>query len=178
MNDVTGDDVMLHKHPRGFYCFTIKETPQFSISLFTIPKGRQLPLHDHPQMTVVGKVITGSLVLRAFDWENPDCEKTKRGRTLVFLLSDEVGAKLVFDKVVSCNSPPMFLLPRERNVHELTALEDSALFDILAPPYDDYVRPCTFYSAKRSASPNEFELSPRIPYEYNCEPREYVGPQI
>ena len=38
-------------------CATISITNNFNIAVFMIPKGHSLPLHDHPQMTVLSKVI-------------------------------------------------------------------------------------------------------------------------
>lgn len=39
-----------------------------------------------------------------------------------------------------------FLTPEKKNVHSFTAVEDTALLDILVPNYDDTTRFCNFYS--------------------------------
>jgi hypothetical protein len=34
----------------------IADWPEYTVGVFLVPKGRKLPLHDHPGMTVLSKV--------------------------------------------------------------------------------------------------------------------------
>ena len=39
----------------------------------------------------------------------------------------------------------IFLRTDRNNIHEFTALENTAVFDILLPPYDELLRSCSYY---------------------------------
>lgn len=52
---------------------------------------------------------------------------------------------MAFDGVLKAGDIS-FLTPEKKNVHSFTAVEDTALLDILLPNYDDTTRFCNFYS--------------------------------
>jgi quercetin dioxygenase-like cupin family protein len=41
---------------------------QIGIRMIIVSKGKILPLHDHPNMTVISKVIKGKLLFQSFDF--------------------------------------------------------------------------------------------------------------
>lgn len=99
-------------------------------SLFLVPAGRELPLHDHPEMTVMLRVLAGRLEIRSFDWvpESPGCARARPART--------VGTADRCD----------VLRPRDGNLHHLRALEDTAFVDLFSPYYDEAAgRPCRYF---------------------------------
>ncbi|HXU32623.1 MAG TPA: hypothetical protein VN851_18805 [Thermoanaerobaculia bacterium] len=106
------------------------ERPDLHASLFLVPAGRELPLHDHPEMTVLLRVLAGRLEIRSFDWlpDRPGLARPRPART--------VGPADRCD----------ILRPRDGNLHHLRALEDTAFVDLFSPYYDEAAgRPCSYF---------------------------------
>jgi hypothetical protein len=47
---------------------TIIKTPQAELAVFFVPKHEVIPLHDHPGMHVLSKVLFGRFKLESYDW--------------------------------------------------------------------------------------------------------------
>ncbi len=106
------------------------ERPDLHASLFLVPAGRELPLHDHPEMTVMLRVLAGRLEIRSYDWvpNSPGFARARPERT--------VGPADRCD----------VLKPRDGNLHHLRALEDTAFVDLFSPYYDEAAgRPCRYF---------------------------------
>ncbi|PIN10790.1 cysteamine dioxygenase [Handroanthus impetiginosus] len=118
----------------------IHEGENFTMCIFCFPTSSVIPLHDHPGMTVLSKVLYGSLHLKAYDWAEPACI-LKIDNSAVRL------AKLAVDKVLTAPCSPSILYPRSGgNLHCFTAITPCAILDILAPPYDEFAcRKCSYY---------------------------------
>ncbi|OMP11726.1 hypothetical protein CCACVL1_00311 [Corchorus capsularis] len=115
----------------------IHECDHFSIGIFCFPAGRTFPLHDHPGMTVLSKLLYGSLYVKAYDWVR-DENSSPRTNGL---------AGTVIDGIFNAPCEPTVLFPRSGgNIHSFTALAPCAILDVLSPPYsDDYGRPSTYF---------------------------------
>jgi hypothetical protein len=106
-------------------------TPGFRATLFLMPAGGTMPIHDHPGMDVLLKVLWGRVRIRSYDWVD--------GRPGL--------ARATADRIVTPAHGPQRLGPRTDNLHRLDAEEDSAFLDVLAPDYsEEDGRPCVYYA--------------------------------
>lgn len=119
-------------------CMSIVESEKFHLAAFLIPKRKQIPLHDHPNMNVYSKLVIGELKTRSFTRVHND---GKSGGPVVRLYEDAVRTP---------SAQPWFITEQEGNYHEFTALEDCVILDVLCPPYSYPSRPCTFYTMQEA----------------------------
>eukprot|EP00741_Cyanophora_paradoxa_P015299 tig00000194_g14768.t1 len=127
------------------------EDSYISVGLFLMPRGSSIPLHDHPGMSVVSKVVEGRIHVRSYDFlDGSVADRPYRGHLQASLRADEVLGRA---------DPAHILLPKWKNLHEIQALEDSAVLDILAPPYSD-ARDCTYFRMDQRTSLASCVLSP------------------
>jgi hypothetical protein len=54
----------------------LEDISHYSIGLFFFPKGSILPFHDHLNMIVYSKVLTGSLQITSYDRMNEEDKNT------------------------------------------------------------------------------------------------------
>ncbi|GMI90973.1 HYPOXIA RESPONSE UNKNOWN PROTEIN 29, plant cysteine oxidase 1 [Hibiscus trionum] len=116
----------------------IHECDKFSMGIFCFPAGSVFPLHDHPGMTVLSKLLYGSVYIKAYDWvRGENCSPRSSG-----------VAATAIDGIFNAPCEPSVLFPRNGgNIHSFTALTPCAILDVLSPPYsDDFGRPSTYYS--------------------------------
>ncbi len=122
-----------------------------------IPPGGSIPLHDHPHMCVLSKVLYGSVNVWSCDWLG-DAMQGRIGKV------QGGNARVVDNNVVYTeNSGIKVLFPNSGgNVHEFTCSDNSnnsdtryvndsgvgcAILDVIIPPYDaNDDRDCTYYS--------------------------------
>ena len=111
------------------------EDDNVSVGIFCLPARSRIPLHNHPGMTVVSRVLYGDLHVRSFDWVDRDAKL----------------AASVCDGVIRGHDDPIALMPASGgNLHQFTALTDCAVLDILSPPYStEEGRDCSYYRIER-----------------------------
>ncbi|VDD79878.1 unnamed protein product [Mesocestoides corti] len=178
----------------------ITENEVFSMGMFILRPGSRIPLHGHPGMFGVIRVMQGSMRCRSF---TPLRDKLPAHRSTSKWLSSSASNLTVAephsDKLLGADDHrPCLLTPRVGNLHELTAVEGTVVFlDILAPPYDHDLgtRECLFYrevdlpssdhDEKSALSHVQLQNHPRVylteinqPRDYWCETLPYHGPQI
>jgi hypothetical protein len=149
----------------------ISEVPdQYSIGIFVFAPYARIPLHDHPNMCVLSRVLYGDLqrlsldlardddanMMNAGDTSNGEKRRSnwlggwfhqQRPETVRPKLPK--GSKRAFKNHVDHLQAPdvTILYPYEGNLHEFVAGPNgAAVLDVLLPPYDNVQnRDCTFY---------------------------------
>ncbi len=162
------------------------EDSVFTMGVFVLKRGMSLPLHDHPSMTGLVKVIYGRVSVRSFThkseatipedvindlrpWQRRNVKAVEQHPIVEMTAEDE----------------PCLLTPTQSNFHEISSVDGPAAFlDILAPPYDHYAgqRECHYYkvyegSGEGKDSPKYLVEIPQ-PREFWCCQSEYLGPEI
>jgi len=130
------ENLYLKKRSGMIRFISIVECSDFTMGIFVLPAGGCIPLHDHPQMTVFSKLLFGSVHIKAYNWiENG--KTTNRGQAL--------PAQMETDTTISGPAPTRVLFPMSGgNIHSFHAINETALFDLLVPPYSTE-RPCQYY---------------------------------
>ena len=121
------DDV---QRPGACTYLGIVENDEYSIAAFVLQPGARIPLHDHPGMTVLSRVVRGSLQVTSFDVGADG--KARRSSS-----------------IMTSADGPAALFPSVNNVHEFRAGADGAVvLDVIVPPYnEDAGRACHYFEA-------------------------------
>lgn len=116
----------------------IYDGPAFSIGIFRMPCNSIIPLHDHPCMIVMGRLLSGTLRAIGYEFLQLKDEshiKKLGGRPAILRYDHEF--------VAPCQLP--IILPNgSANVHFLEATSDCAFLDVQTPPYGSE-RPCSYF---------------------------------
>ncbi|VAH38439.1 unnamed protein product [Triticum turgidum subsp. durum] len=162
----------------------VYECDAFSIGIFCLPTSAVIPLHDHPGMTVLSKILYGSMHVKSYDWVEPTVLASNQQVRL---------AKLHADDVLTAPCPTTVLYPQSGgNLHSFTSVASCAVLDVLAPPYaEDAGRICTYFNdypfssfssgrAKTVDSPDNYAWIEAInsPVYINMRPGMYTGPTV
>ena len=121
------DDV---QRPGACTYLGIVEHADYAIAAFVLAPHAKIPLHDHPGMTVLSSVISGSMRVTSFDVGADG--KARRSSS-----------------IMTSADGPAALFPCVNNVHEFRAGDGGAcVLDVIVPPYDeDAGRACHYFEA-------------------------------
>ncbi|KAM3863229.1 2-aminoethanethiol (cysteamine) dioxygenase b [Diretmus argenteus] len=168
----------------------ICETDEFSMGVFLLKHGASIPLHDHPGMHGVLKIIYGKVRISCFDLDRPAGDP----QTPVPPPPAHGGAlqRSVLRSAAEYTeeSAACVLAPERDNLHQIDAVDGpTAFLDILAPPYDpDDGRDCHYYKVLPSDAEGEtteekeqkevwlMEISQ--PAHFWCGGEPYPGPEV
>ncbi len=134
----------------------------YSMGVFVLPPAGCIPLHSHPGMCVISKLLYGDLRVRSYtfseDHETSLSLLAAGGVARALVSEHNLSAPATSGSTEARATPTLLSLgPTEGNLHEFTTVGGCAIFDVLAPPYDDdHGRRCIYY---RQHSPASDQLS-------------------
>lgn len=102
-----------------------------TVAAFMVKPRARLPLHDHPKMYGIVKLLHGSLTVQSYS--SVRCLGTPMGHSIPQMLVRKSP-----ETIVTQQSDPLVLSKNHGDIHEIwNHTEKMAVFlDILAPPYD------------------------------------------
>jgi len=185
----------------------VYENCDISVGIFIVRGKSGLPLHNHPGMHGILKVIHGTLSMSCYD-KIPQLSLSQQ-RVIPSALRNRldlidrgffVPVSTVFSgSSVTSTSSPTVLCPDNGNFHTIcNESEDTAAFiDILSPPYnhkgfelsmegDSVVRECEYFKEITFQSDPAEEIDQTIkwlkmiptPSDFTCDSERYLGPTI
>lgn len=156
----------------------IFENELVSMGIFILRPGMKLPLHDHPQMYGLIKVLSGKIKVTSFSI-GEDAALYAKTSPLGF------PAEKHPEEVMGTDAPSCMLDPKMRNIHEIESIGGPAAFlDVLSPPYCTWesannTRKCTYFKVCEHLSGKLYrlcEISP--PQWYWNDTHLYEGPEL
>ncbi|MCL4127942.1 UNVERIFIED_CONTAM: hypothetical protein GTU68_007758 [Idotea baltica] len=165
----------------------IYEDCDVTICVFILKNGAKLPLHDHPEMNGILKVIHGSISVQSYTMK---CNSPNK------IIGNEKPFSGIYPAIkhpcnkVSSTDPPCPLSPESHNLHEIASVGGLAAFlDILSPPYgldrrNGMERDCHYYEEIEVKLGENVENncvyleSIPTPLEFWCDQTEYTGPPL
>jgi len=160
----------------------IAENSVYTMGIFILREGVKIPLHDHPRMYGIIKVIHGTICLQSYT-ASEDGDSMRKDSSL-FRSYMQINTIKNDPVVVNDKSAPSCLTEHDQNFHEITAQNGPAAFlDILAPPYGTDGRDCHYYKEEttipQTSSNNNVQLREiRPPKDFVCGRIEYTGPIV
>lgn len=162
----------------------IAETESFSLGVFLLRAGAGIPLHDHPGMRGLLRVLYGTLRVSCYDLPGPPVEPP--GARTGALRRSVLRSSGLYTEL----SPPCLLSPDRDNLHRIEAVDGPAAFmDILAPPYDpEHGRDCHYYRVlgdqedrgqdKEQGLKEVWLMEVPQPIDFWCGAEPYPGPKV
>ncbi|XP_032232141.2 2-aminoethanethiol dioxygenase isoform X1 [Nematostella vectensis] len=171
----------------------IYECPFFSMGIFIVKKGCHIPLHDHPGMYGLCKVLYGSIKVESYHITD-DSQLSNQFPLGYGGIVKRIPLHFVREKErrFDASGGTCVLTPQGGNFHAVHAMPGpTAFLDILAPPYSpERGRDCTYFKEcdppksyqaqdNNSTEDNERWLIPiPPPREFYCDSQEYTGPEV
>lgn len=131
----------------------VMENDSVTMAIFVIPPGGQMPVHNHPGMYVVSRVLWGCMDVHEFQV----VAKTNGG-----LLADAMPI------IVMNEGDTRAITPTQSNIHQFKAREWTAVFDVLVPPYEPRRgRDCNYFQPHYSHSPDHVYLKVSLYFSFS-----------
>lgn len=111
-------------------CMTIYEDDNLSLNTFYMAAGSSFPLHDHPNMLGIVHLLSGEISYTAYN------------------ITSYGPFSADFENCLNFTTQAPFctvLTPAKANIHSITALTNSVIFDVFMPNYIIPQRICSFF---------------------------------
>ncbi|XP_022907609.2 2-aminoethanethiol dioxygenase-like [Onthophagus taurus] len=157
---------------------SLYEDDLITMGVFVLKDGMKLPLHDHPEMHGLIKVLTGKIKVKSFSIEeDPEFLYCKPPPIVL-------TAQKQPDILADSTSDVCVLRPKSKNIHEIESVDGpAAFFDILSPPYEtpmrDTLRRCNYFEITAKVHRDSYkltEIEPPVWFWNDC--IKYLGPAI
>lgn len=168
------------------------------INVFVFKQFSKIPLHDHPLMHGVLKVLSGKVKLTSYSLTDPHFVKHRDYNNTdhfspvnYYYINDFVTMyetlgtpAIAHDPVIVSETDPAALLtPIDRNIHKVEAVDGPAAFlDILAPPYHTtqaaLKRKCTYFHVMENARRQPLLCVNYFPAAYYTVDIPFTGPNL
>eukprot|EP00794_Sanderia_malayensis_P014155 gene14155-15633_t len=161
----------------------IFESPYFTMGVFILRNGVSIPLHNHPGMYGICKVLYGSVKVKSYDQlASPNgVDSQSQGKFIKCKANEE--------QVFSETHKSYSLTPTLGNYHSIQAHNgQSAFLDILGPPYVTGDRDCSYFkecsvedgvgALSRENESERWLAEISQPLDFYCDGIDYEGPPI
>lgn len=218
MNKVTSEDVCLdpslfnpvnqgtENTPAPVTYIEILDDPNLTMGIFVLKSGARLPLHDHPLMYGVLKVVHGTVNIQSYSILT-ESEQKLNGHSSSELITAVQPSEIELSEeslnrqvtLVTRKEPALnvcstdeacVLSPVSGNLHEIHSVNGPAAFlDVLSPPYGTDIpgvgpRPCRYFRELEESSESNENRSVRLtkllrvppPQDYWSDTAPYLGP--
>lgn len=132
------------------------ESDSIDLGIFFMPPNSKIPLHNHPGMSVVTRVLYGAATVTSYDiMSESEVQRLEAGSEIVYqdatFSADAVNPEKGSVSWARVSRQGKFgpetttwLDPRRFNLHNIQASSDigCAMLDIMVPPYDNANRDC------------------------------------
>ncbi|CAI6360132.1 unnamed protein product [Macrosiphum euphorbiae] len=172
--DKLSGSTFIRRHQAPVTYIEVFEDENVSIGVFVLRDGAKIPLHDHPYMYGVLKVIYGKVKIQSYTPVHKDYSQ----------INDcNISAIKLAPIIVGETDDPCVLCPVEGNIHQVDTIDGPAAFvDILAPPYKTDIpevgnRCCRYFKEVNISKDTKLAIISN-PRDYWSDTALYTGPQF
>ena len=128
-------------------CQHVHSEPSFDVDIFIFPPNAYIPLHDHPHMAVLSRVLLGNVEVTAFDLIEPNSDELSAEQHPAPGIAEYAWARACGAAQHADAHSTLALTATQGNLHAFRAGDSGcAIFDILTPPYSAAAgRSCNYY---------------------------------
>lgn len=154
-----------------------------NVGIFILKPNMKLPLHNHPEMCGLLKVIAGTVKIRSYSLNTEKTMKYSSDQKKSNFL--KLVAERMNDITANSDADCCILHQNLGNLHEIESVDGPAAFiDILSPPYDVDIpgvgeRKCSYFTVTQEYEPGVYELQEiKSPSWFWSDSFPYMGPVV
>lgn len=134
------------------YCDIYKD-PSIHIMAIFMPPKLVYPIHDHPEMLAISKILKGKAVVSYYDIIDAGIFYKDLPKLNFSKLSGRLARAVALqENDMEC------LLPHKANLHSFESQQRTVILDVMFNYYDDQERQCSFFELGAPVGGDVFEL--------------------